>query len=400
MKEARKMWVPELFRCPISLDLFTEPVTLCTGQTYDRPFIQKWLSAGNLTCPVTMLKLQDLSMVPNHTLHHFIHQWLQTGQQFYPEHDYPNGSDIGIHLAELKHTLESKNSTSDQKLQALKKIRLLSEDLPDRKEDLNRSGIFQLLIEMGFGGEGKSSHEILEFVEEVLCVAIRLIPFSNLGCLDYVINEKPKLASFVFLLEEGTAMIKLCLCQLVEAMAFSSSIETNEVPIIRAIISLLNHEHHDFELSGAGVRALSALCLARSSLENLIKEGAVDSLIAYISRAEGTKNSRAGKATMAIERLLGEEMGKESLMRNSNGVRALVKMVFRVSDHEGSESAVNGLMILCCESKEAREEAVSGGVLTQLLLLLQSQCCLRIKTRARMLLKLLGSMWPKDPKHV
>ncbi|WJX88643.1 hypothetical protein P8452_70711 [Trifolium repens] len=44
---------PEDFRCPISLELMTEPVTVSTGQTYDRVSIQKWLKSGNTTCPKT-----------------------------------------------------------------------------------------------------------------------------------------------------------------------------------------------------------------------------------------------------------------------------------------------------------------------------------------------------------
>ncbi|KAJ0973123.1 hypothetical protein J5N97_021082 [Dioscorea zingiberensis] len=72
------MSIPLLFRCPISLDLFTDPVTLSTGQTYDRPSIEQWLARGNRTCPVTMQRLHDTSLVPNHTLRHLIDQWLLT----------------------------------------------------------------------------------------------------------------------------------------------------------------------------------------------------------------------------------------------------------------------------------------------------------------------------------
>ena len=75
MNEAQiEITIPHLFRCPISLDLFEDPVTLCTGQTYDRSSIEKWFSAGNLTCPVTMQKLHDPSIVTNHTLRHLINQ--------------------------------------------------------------------------------------------------------------------------------------------------------------------------------------------------------------------------------------------------------------------------------------------------------------------------------------
>lgn len=59
---------PEDFRCPISLELMTDPVTVSTGQTYDRSSIQKWLKAGNMICPKTGEKLTNAELVPNSAL--------------------------------------------------------------------------------------------------------------------------------------------------------------------------------------------------------------------------------------------------------------------------------------------------------------------------------------------
>nr|DAD25901.1 TPA_asm: hypothetical protein HUJ06_027369 [Nelumbo nucifera] len=58
-------------------------------------------------------------------------------------------------------------------------------------------------------------------------------------------------------------------------------------------------------------------------------------------------------------------------------------MAFRVSDHEGSESAVSSLLIMCYDLLRVREEAISVGVLEQLLLLLQSQCNSRAKNKGQ-----------------
>ncbi|KAK2970895.1 hypothetical protein RJ640_005252 [Escallonia rubra] len=64
----------EDFRCPISLELMTDPVTVSTGQTYDRVSIQKWLKAGNLLCPKTGKVLATTELVPNSALRKLIHQ--------------------------------------------------------------------------------------------------------------------------------------------------------------------------------------------------------------------------------------------------------------------------------------------------------------------------------------
>ncbi|CBI29514.3 unnamed protein product, partial [Vitis vinifera] len=67
--------IPSVFICPISLEPMQDPVTLCTGQTYERSNILKWFSLGHLTCPTTMQELWDDSVTPNKTLYHLIYSW-------------------------------------------------------------------------------------------------------------------------------------------------------------------------------------------------------------------------------------------------------------------------------------------------------------------------------------
>nr|DAD34620.1 TPA_asm: hypothetical protein HUJ06_005260 [Nelumbo nucifera] len=66
---------PEDFRCPISLEIMTDPVTVSTGQTYDRSSIQKWLRAGHSTCPKTGEKLTNTELVSNTALRKLIRQF-------------------------------------------------------------------------------------------------------------------------------------------------------------------------------------------------------------------------------------------------------------------------------------------------------------------------------------
>ncbi|KAJ6676707.1 U BOX DOMAIN-CONTAINING [Salix viminalis] len=65
----------EDFRCPISLELMTDPVTVSTGQTYDRSSIQRWLKSGNMTCPKTGERMTSTELVPNTTLRKLIQQF-------------------------------------------------------------------------------------------------------------------------------------------------------------------------------------------------------------------------------------------------------------------------------------------------------------------------------------
>lgn len=67
--------IPDDFKCPISLDLMTDPVIIATGQTYERSCIQKWLDSGKRTCPKTASSLPHLNLTPNHVLRSVIAEW-------------------------------------------------------------------------------------------------------------------------------------------------------------------------------------------------------------------------------------------------------------------------------------------------------------------------------------
>ncbi|KAL5552909.1 hypothetical protein UlMin_040310 [Ulmus minor] len=63
---------PDDLRCPISLEIMVDPLTISSGHTYDRFSIMKWFGAGNSTCPKTGEKLTNTEMVPNLALRRLI----------------------------------------------------------------------------------------------------------------------------------------------------------------------------------------------------------------------------------------------------------------------------------------------------------------------------------------
>uniref|UniRef100_K7KR67 U-box domain-containing protein n=1 Tax=Glycine max TaxID=3847 RepID=K7KR67_SOYBN len=367
--------IPHLFRCPISLDLLEDPVTLCTGQTYDRSNIEKWLALGNLTCPVTMQKLHDPSIVPNHTLRHLIDQWLQLCHQFDPAN--PEASTIDS-LASLKSNIESHESSLENKFQALGKISLLS----DEYCSFNKSCFFQLdflpqLLELVFGTQ--VSPEIdMNFIELALCCIKKLLPLGSLEPLN-MIKDGSKLTTFVLLFEKGTNSVKTSLCRVIESSSSSSETEDlcstlgNSHKLVHEIVQVVNQ---NYEVSGDAIKAI------------LVRGGAIEEIMRYIT---SERRNMAPVAMRIIEKVMWLKSAKEALVKHPNGVQTMVNMVFRVSDQECSESAVEVLLTVCGEFERAREEAIESGVLTRLLLLLQSQCSNPTKSKARMLLKLLRS---------
>ncbi|OVA13067.1 U box domain [Macleaya cordata] len=68
--------IPKEFICPITGELFEDPVTLETGQTFDRIAIKDWFDQGNRTCPVTG-RILECHVVPitNFVLKRVIDSW-------------------------------------------------------------------------------------------------------------------------------------------------------------------------------------------------------------------------------------------------------------------------------------------------------------------------------------
>ncbi|CAN6204344.1 unnamed protein product [Urochloa humidicola] len=86
-------WIrPDALQCPITLDLMTDPVTVSTGQTYDRASITRWIRAGCRTCPVTGERLRTADVVPNAALRGIIDRMLLSNGV-----SLPDGSSGGGH---------------------------------------------------------------------------------------------------------------------------------------------------------------------------------------------------------------------------------------------------------------------------------------------------------------
>ncbi|RRT49575.1 hypothetical protein B296_00027960 [Ensete ventricosum] len=390
------MSIPELFRCPISLDLFADPVTLSTGQTYDRANIEKWLGYGNSTCPVTMQRLHDKSLVPNHTLRHLIRQWLLTASI------HGDGSvlmepinSMDISLSELKRNLRlPPTSTLTTKLETLRIIKVLSSESSLRQASLVQAGFFQLLLHLLFQAPVAHNAEVTELA---LDGVLNLLPSADLESLN-MLRKESSLTQLVFLLDQSNVKIKTALCYLLETIATCSATQElclmlgRRQRVLQVLVSLLQHKS-EAQASEAAVRAVCNLCSSEANRATAIREGAVDGLIAYLSDtgcAPRSRNRSAARALATLELLLGLEIGKRKMNRNPDAIETLVKMVFRIpSDQGGSEHAVGSLLLVCCDSAGVRREAIDAGVLTKLLLLLQSQSSAQAKTKARALLKLL-----------
>lgn len=67
--------VPEEFCCPITHEVFEDPVIANDGFTYERQAIQDWFDNGRRVSPMSNQPLANTTLLPNHNLRSQIHSW-------------------------------------------------------------------------------------------------------------------------------------------------------------------------------------------------------------------------------------------------------------------------------------------------------------------------------------
>ncbi|CAN6860662.1 unnamed protein product [Brassica oleracea] len=70
---------PSHFLCPLLKDVISEPCVAADGYTYDRRAIEEWMQ-DHRTSPVTNLPLQNINLLPNHSVYEAIVEWRRNNQ--------------------------------------------------------------------------------------------------------------------------------------------------------------------------------------------------------------------------------------------------------------------------------------------------------------------------------
>jgi hypothetical protein len=84
-KRGRQTVPPSNYICPLTLEVFDEPVNDICGHSYERDAILSWLEVHEI-CPISRKPLSRDDVLPNHALKSRIQQWKS-------EHDYSEGAD-------------------------------------------------------------------------------------------------------------------------------------------------------------------------------------------------------------------------------------------------------------------------------------------------------------------
>ncbi|GKU90193.1 hypothetical protein SLEP1_g4221 [Rubroshorea leprosula] len=157
IKKPDALLVPNDFLCPISLELMRDPVIVATGQTYERSYIQRWIDCGNLTCPKTQQKLDNLTLTSNYVLRSLISQWCAKHNIEQPTGlingriKKSDGSfrDISGDMAAIQALIcKLLNGCSEERRAAVAEIRSLSKRSTDNRILIAEAGAIPILVNL------------------------------------------------------------------------------------------------------------------------------------------------------------------------------------------------------------------------------------------------------------
>ncbi|KAL2537501.1 U-box domain-containing protein 26 [Forsythia ovata] len=388
--------IPYHFRCPISLELMRDPVTVCTGQTYDRTSIESWVATGNTTCPVTRSPLTDFTLIPNHTLRRLIQEWCVANRSFGVERiPTPKQPADPTMVRNLLNQASSGSAPFGLRLSALRRLRGLARDSDKNRSVIAANNTREILLAIAFSDLDSNSNSS-ELSHESLAI-LSLFSLSEPECM-FVAADSDRIGYLVNLLFHSSIDVRVnsaALIEIVVAGLRSPDLRaqiSNAHEIFEGIVGILTFPLAYPRALKIGIKALFALCLVKQHRHKAVEAGAVEALIDRLAEFEKCDSERA---LASVELLCRIPSGCVAFAAHSLTVPLLVKIILKISDR-ATEYAAGALLSLCSASELTQREAVAAGVLTKLLLLVQSDCTERAKRKAQMLLKLLRDSWPED----
>lgn len=330
--------LPDDFKCPISLEIMSDPVILSSGHTFDRASIQRWIDAGHRTCPVTKLPLPDNpSLIPNHALRSLISNYTLVSlpkPQPYPE---PQA---------LISTLTSPSSCLDSKLDSLDQLAKLSKRDSAFRRKITESGAVSAVLKCA-----ASEYPSLQEKALSLLLNLSLDDDNKVGLV-----AEGAIARIVAALQTGSADSRAVAATTLTSLAV---VEVNKATIgaypcaIRALVSLLRGGTGREKKEAA--TALYALCSFPDNRRRAVQCGAVPILIRIA-------DAGLERAVEVLGLLAKSKEGREAMERFNGALRVLVR-VLKNGSSRGVEYALLTLNSLCCFCEEICAEARRDGVL-------------------------------------
>nr|XP_043609976.1 U-box domain-containing protein 9-like [Erigeron canadensis] len=355
---------PQEYYCPLSKEIMRDPVIISTGKTYDRCSIQKWLKAGNRTCPRTQQVLSHTILTPNHLVRDMITQWCKNRGVRFPSPPLQYSNEDGLTEADHNHFVSllrklASSSLSEQK-EAASTLRSLTKKIPSFRAFFGESSdaIPQLLSPLS----GKTSEIDPNLQEDLITTLLNLSIHDNNKKL---VAETP-MAIPVLLdaLELGTIETR---SNAAATLFTLSALDSNKSLIgkagaLKPLIDLLD-EGNVLAMKDAA-SAIFNLCIVHENKSRAVREGAVSVLLSKISDKVQVDELLAILAMLSSNQRAIEEMG------DCEAVSCLFALIKETTCARNKENCIAIIYAICFNDrtkwKEMREEESKYGTLSQL----------------------------------
>ncbi|KAG5252238.1 hypothetical protein OIU77_024255 [Salix suchowensis] len=352
---------PEEFKCPLSKELMRDPVVLSTGQTYDRPFIQKWLKAGNRTCPLTQQVLSHTILTPNLLIREMISQWCESQGLELPDLAQ-HVNEEGITEADRDHflsLLEKLSLTLPEQKDAARELRLLTKKMPSFRALFGESleAIPQLLRPLS---ELKSRSSIYpDLQEDIITTLLNLsIHDSN----KKLVAETPMVIPLLMeALMSGTIETRT---NAAAALFTLSALDSNKTLIgksgaLKPLIDLLE-EGHPLAMKDVA-SAIFNLCIIHENKGRAVRDGAVKVIMTKIMNGTHVDELLAILAVLASHQKVVDELG------DLGAVPCLLRIIRESTCDRNKENCIAILHTICLNDRTKRrtmrdEESAYGTI--------------------------------------
>ncbi|XXG73496.1 hypothetical protein AAC387_Pa07g2404 [Persea americana] len=394
--------IPHYFLCPISLEIMRDPVTLCSGITYDRESIEQWIFCSkNKTCPITRQPLPDLDMTPNHTLRRLIQAWCVTnaanGIERIPTPKPPVDKEQIIKLLE-----EAMNA--QMQIKSLLNLKAIASQSERNKRVIEAAGAVSTLSfivrnnytsieEVTLDGDIESTRA----GDEALTILYNL-QLSEEGLRNLAGENADFIPSLLQVMQVGdykSRAYATLLLKSISKVLDPVHLLGLKVEVLQEIVNVLR-DQISHQATKAALEILIEVCPWGRNRIKAATAGAVSALIELLL---DTDERRACEMILVVlDQLCKCAEGRAELVSHNAGIAIVTKKILSVSP-VASERAVRILHSIATFSANSTviQEMLQVGVVSKLCLVLQVDCEMKNKLKAKEILVRHAKAWKNSP---
>ncbi|XP_050385910.1 E3 ubiquitin-protein ligase PUB23-like [Argentina anserina] len=390
---------PYHFRCPISMELMKEPVTISTGVTYERVNIEKWFfTYKKKTCPATMQIIEDFDTIPNHILKRLILAWQTQGDPKSSSSELSSSpSDKHEDIEDLLSTIMS----SPFKVSSLKKLRSIIDMGEETKNDFIRSNGVEVLVQILEQILTENS-DLVTFraCEEALCILHQFPISEEEGDTFKLLSKQDSTRSMAIMLQRGSAEARLHTITIFKKMAktnydWNFVIQDQGMDFFKSLLELVSDEI----CSKASSCALEVLIeILRASKKNKLRAIEAGAVCVLIELLPESSRSRCEKMLQVIKLLCECAEGRLALVEHGMSIVAISKKMLHVSN-VATKIGVKIMWLVCNfhPTEKVLDDMMIYGSVKKLLALLHMDGRSSTRDKVVKIFKMHGNTWKRYP---